>query len=247
MEENMLTLLGLEPRDLSVYKTLLKLGPSSVRNVAAESDINRGTTHEILNKLIKLNLVGKRPIGKSFNYQAESPQKILEIAKERKTSVDELIHRLTANIVPGLESLKVRSSKPNVSYYEDVVGVEKVLKDVLSTMEKTQEKEYYVFSAKPMRRYLYLYYPNFTKLRVKRKIYVKVIALGKGGDPAPLSERKWLHGSSSSDFLSYVIIYKDKLALISLTEDELPYSVVIQETGITQTMKFVFHSLWACL
>jgi len=247
MDTEQLQNLGLGQRDFAVYKTLLKLGPSSVRNIAAESNINRGTTHEILNKLIKRNLVSHHPVGKGFRYQAESPEKILEIAKTRQESIVNLLEQLSSQVIPNLESLKVLSTKPTVSYYEDSTGVERVLKDVLSTMEKANTKEYFVFSAKPMRKYIYLYYPNFTKLRVKRGIAVKVIALGKGGDPAPLSQRKWLQGTSTSDFLSYIIIYEDKLALISLTKEELPYIVVIQEAGITQTMKFVFHSLWSCL
>lgn len=244
MKTKLLEDLNLEKRDYLIYRTLLKLGPASIRQISAACNVNRGTTYEVLKKLIQQNLLSLHPVGKRFCYQAEPPQKLLELAKNKQEGLSTLITQLSQQIIPNLEELKVLSTKPTVSYYEDFTGVEKVLSDVLFTMEKAVDKEYFVFSTKPMRQYLYLYFPNFTKLRIKRGIKVKAIALGKGGDQAELSERKWLPGQSEDNFLSYIIIYADKLALISLTKDELPYSVVIQETGIVQTLKFVFLSLW---
>ncbi len=244
MKAKLLQNLNLEPRDYLIYKTLLKLGPASIRQIATACNVNRGTTHEVLKKLMQQNLVSHHPLGKKFCYQAEPPAKLLTIAQSKQQFLGDFITQLSQHIIPSLEELKVLSSKPTVSYYEDFTGIEKVLKDVLDTMAKAQDKEYFVFSSKPMRQYLYLYYPNFTKLRVKRGIKVKAIALGKGGDQADLAERKWLPGQADENFLSYIIIYDHKLALISLTKDELPYAVVIEEAGIVQTLRFVFMSLW---
>ena len=43
--------LGLNDREISIYRALLRLGPASIRDVAAESGVNRGSTYETLKKL----------------------------------------------------------------------------------------------------------------------------------------------------------------------------------------------------
>jgi sugar-specific transcriptional regulator TrmB len=236
--------ISIDKRSYRIYKTLLEIGPAAIRQIAEKSGVNRGTTHEILKKLVRRNLASYHPKGKTFHYQAEPPERLLELTKKKQKNLRQLSQQLEESIIPNLLETKALSTKPTVSYYEDSHGVEKVLKDVLATMQKTKNKKYYVFSTKPMRNYLYLYFPNFTKQRVKGGIFVKVIALGEGGIPAPLSERRWLGNQTLKDFLSYVIIYSDKLALISLTKDDVPYSVVIKEAGISNTLKFIFNSLW---
>ncbi len=49
--------LGLDPRQVDVYQSLHKLGPASIRDVAAEAGINRGSTYETLKQLVTLRLV----------------------------------------------------------------------------------------------------------------------------------------------------------------------------------------------
>ena len=66
--------IGLEPREIQIYKALLQLGPASIRDVAAESGINRGTTYETLKKLAEKGIVNYFPRGKRRVFQAESPE-----------------------------------------------------------------------------------------------------------------------------------------------------------------------------
>jgi hypothetical protein len=49
------------------------------------------------------------------------------------------------------------------------------------------QPEYYAYSSRPLRQYLYRKFPHFTEQRIAEGIAVKVIAIGEGGDPASLA------------------------------------------------------------
>lgn len=235
--------LGLNKKQYLTYKVLLSVKQNSVRQISEKTGINRGTTHEILRQLLKKGLVTFHLKGKRKHYLAENPEKLNNLLLQKRKAIDKTKKLLDQEIIPQLKNYQFISEKPITQYYEGDGGIEKVLKDVLQVMKKEEEKEYFVFSAKTIRKYLYRFFPSYTKQRIKNKIKVKVIALGQGGEEAPFSQRKWLKTNNHSAS-SYIIIYTNKLALISLTQDELPYAVVIQENSISQTMKLVFNTLW---
>ncbi|MDP3983284.1 MAG: helix-turn-helix domain-containing protein [bacterium] len=243
---SLLNLLDISNKEYVVYKSLLKQGPVSIRELAADTKINRGTTHEILRELVKKGLVCYQMGGARKRYLAESPQKLINLAKEKEIEIKQLISSLGTKVIPELEASKITGSSPTVKYYEGEEGIEKVLLDILQSVENTKDKTYYAYSALPIRKYLYQQFPNFTKQRINKGIKVNVIALGKGGEEVQLAQRKWIQNSSSSSS-SYIIIYADKYAIISITEDELPYAVIIEESGLVQTQKIIFQSLWSLL
>ena len=96
---------------------------------------------------------------------------------------------------------------------------------------------------------MYRQFPEFTDQRIEENIAVKVIAIGEGGDPASASERRWLPTADSDDAVisSYTIIYGDKFALISISNDETPYGVVIEDGGTASMQRLLFDTLWARL
>ena len=53
MQLDSLRALDLTDRQVRIYHTLLRLGPASIRDVAAESGVNRGTTYETLKEWVE--------------------------------------------------------------------------------------------------------------------------------------------------------------------------------------------------
>lgn len=245
--DSLLNHLNLSKKEFVIYQVLLKLGPTSIRMVAEQAQINRGTTHEILKALAKKGLVNFRLKGKRKQYVAQSPDKLAQLVSEKRTSLSDLSKILSSELIPSLKSQEFTSEVPTTEYFQGDEGIEQVLRDVLYTMKDRPVRQYFVFSTLPMRRYLYRLFPDFTKQRIKHKIAVKVIAIGSGGENATLAERKWLPTKDGDKFASYIIMYADKLVMITLTKDELPSAVVMQESGVTQTIKLLFKTLWVFL
>ncbi len=239
--------LDLEEREVDVYCALLSLGPAAIREVAEKAQVNRGTTHEILKRMLKRGLVSYYPKGKRRHFCAEPPEKLMEIVNEKQENLRHAAIQLVNEVVPQLSRLKPDSGSPKVTYYEGDDGIEKVLRDILSTTEKSENKSYNVYSSREIRQHLYRPFPNYTLQRVRRNIRVKAIAIGPGGEEAPLSERKWIGKKNDGNQASYIAIYPPKCAMISMKEGNYPTAVVIESEAISRSMNLSFETLWGLL
>ena len=61
MNLSSLTQLDLSEREIAIYKALLELGPSSIRDLADKSGFNRGSTYETLKTLVSKGIVSYLP------------------------------------------------------------------------------------------------------------------------------------------------------------------------------------------
>lgn len=241
---HLLTELGLSPQAARTYQALLQLESVSIRKVSAATGINRGTTYEAIKELVSVGLASGRKVGEREHYSAESPEKIYDLIRDKRK---ELIEQMDAakNLVPKLLAQSVRAEgAPLVRYYEDDEGVVTILKDVLQTCRALPEPYYFAYSSKPIRKYLYRKFPQFTERRIKEGITVQVIAIGEGGDREKNAERKWLPESYDGDISSYTIIYGPKTAHISVSSNETLYGVVIEDCSAATMQRLIFKQLW---
>lgn len=239
--------LGLHEQDARTYLALLTLESVSIRKIAEETGINRGTTYEAIKRLQHRGLVSGRTAGKRDYYNAESPDVIYDLIRERRKELLDA-QRVADDLVPRLSALTTRpEGKPLVRYYEDDEGVLAILRDVLQTSSKLDKPLYRVYSTKQLRQYLYRRMPQFTDRRVAEGIAVHVIAIGDGGDQADNAERKWLANPDESQLSSYVLIYGNKVATISISKDYTPYGVVVEDAGNASTQRLLFDALWQTL
>ncbi|RDH42947.1 TrmB family transcriptional regulator [Zooshikella ganghwensis] len=245
--KQVLAQLDFEAREVDIYCALLTLGTASIRDIAEQSGINRGTTHEILKNLLKRGIVSFYPKGKRRHFCAESPEKLIELANDKQEKLRSATRQLVHDVIPDLNRMRSDTGSPQVKYYEGDDGIESVLKDILNTADKSESRSYDVYSSKAIRKYLYRPFPHYTLQRVKRNIRVRAIAIGEGGEDAPLSERKWIDDGDAGGQASYVAIYPPKCAMISLQEGNYPTAVVIESAAISQALKLSFNTLWMLL
>lgn len=235
--------LDLSEREAQVYDALLDMESVSIRKVADKTGINRGSVYDALKSLVGFGLVHVRKSGEREYFSAESPEKILDILREKRKDLLRTQH-LANELVPKLLAEKARpTGRPLVRYFEDDEGVVSILKDVLSTCARMDKPLYRVYSSKAIRSYIYRKFPKFTDRRIDEGIEVKVIAIGEGGDRMPSSERKWLP-EETDKLSSYTVIYDDKVAHISIAKDYTPYGVVIEDEGAANMQRQLFDQLW---
>ena len=241
-----LATLGLDHKQTDIYLALLKLGPASIRDIAVESGVNRGTTFEQLKVLKAKGVISQMPRGKRKVYCPEPPENLMALADQKLSELQQAQATLSRDILPDLNAIAKDSSETNVRHYEGDEGIEFVLRDILQTMEGTDAPFYRVYSSRRIRKYLYRPFPNFTRQRVQRDISVRVIAIGPGGEDAPLSERKWIN-SGDNPSASYLALYGTKCAMISISNGDYPIAVVLDSEGITQALNISFDALWGFL
>ena len=193
--------------------------------------------------LMPIFIVNYLPKGKRRIFQAEDPSRLLALAEEKQQELEATLASLKTEIIPALRHLKPEFATSNVRFYEGDEGVEYVLKDILSSTDKG-DKSYSVISTQALREHLYRPFPTFTKQRIAKGIFVRVLAIGAGGDEAELAERKWMKGEGDA---SYIAIYPPKVAMISLTKNDFPVAVVIDSDAISGTHQMMFDTLWNAL
>jgi sugar-specific transcriptional regulator TrmB len=237
--------IGLSDKEILIYLTLLSGGPSSVRKLAKDSNLNRGTVYDTLKALQQRGLVGMYQKHKKPFFLAEDPEKLMEVVEHRERSITSL-RRGVSELLPELKSLYVHGGmKPVVKYYEGAKGVNIVLQDVLRTMSDQSDKLYRVYSSAVLREYLYKEFPHFTKERIERRLHVRVVAIGAGGDDQPLAERRWLPAREASP--TYSIVYGPKVAFFALSAAEVPIGVLIEDQRVADTERMIFDHVWNTL
>lgn len=241
MDINVLKKIGFSDKAAIVYLAILRLGPSSVRQLAKLAELNRGTVYESLKWLQEEGLVGFYEKDTKQYFVAEDPACLQEAVVRRGDELQETAKKLT-EFIPELRSLHNKGGERPVARYYELGQISQILEDVLVICEANEEREYCAYSVAGVRQYLYSGFESFSDARVAKDISVRVIAIGDGGELRGLDQRKWLDKKIKTP--TYIIIYPGKTAYISLDAKGDPVGVVIENDGVYNTQKIIFNELW---
>jgi sugar-specific transcriptional regulator TrmB len=237
------SLFNLEPRDLMVYEAMLaNPEAASIRTIATQVGMNRGTIFEVIKKLVRSGLVVGSYKNSRKQYRPESPQALRRYAEERQNLLAEELPKVL-RYADQLDVLQPQAASRQFGrLYEGEDEIAVLLQDVLTTVANSEDKSYRVISSAEVRTHLYRKFRNFTRHRIQQGIFVRVIGVGGTSSIAELSERKLL--STESVPASYVIIYGDKIAQITLTSLGDIHGSVVEDTGLSALQRLLFDKLW---
>lgn len=242
MDMSLLKKLDLSDKEINVYLTLLEYPALSVRGLAELSGLNRGTAYDILKKLQDQGLVSFYHAEKKQKFVAEDPENLIELLRQKELEIKNLEKNLKG-LVPELKSLQDKGGdKPATKFYEGFQGIRKILEDVLETMVNSNEKQYFVYSAKNASEDINQALPDYTKKRIKAGIEVQVLSLAQGGKLSGLDERKWL--GTNDESATFIILYNGKCAYIARDSLGKPMGVVIENNLIYKTQTLIFRQIW---
>jgi sugar-specific transcriptional regulator TrmB len=237
--------LGLSDKEVRIYLALLAKGQASVRTLAQETGINRGTTHDVLKSLMGHGLLSTTRKGTRHYYLAEHPRKLNAVIRQRLSDLQHAQQNVQ-DILPELHAMMAtKQEAPVVKYFEGLSGIRSILEDVLDTVSMLDDPTYFAYSAANIRHVLLEADPTFSEERIRRGVQVKVIALGEGGKLVGLDERKWLPQQTNAP--TYQILYHHRVASIALNSVGEPFSVLIEHRDIAQMQKRIFSHLWSLL
>ncbi len=238
--------IGLEPRDKIVYESLFKLDRVSLRGIAQETGMNRGTVYEVVKKLVGLGLITFTQAGERRQYSAAPPEVFRSLIRERRDQ----LQQLEASADMYIQALQSRQAVPGAGYfasfYENEEGIAAILRDVLQTAGNLDTKEYCVFSSERVSKVIYNRFRNFSRQRTQVGIFVRVISDRPPTEKVVMAERRQL--PIGTQFLNgYTLVYGDKTALVSASDTNLLSAVVITDNGVANMQRLVFEQLWRSL
>lgn len=233
--------LGFSDKSASIYLALLRLGPSSVRSLAVQCGLNRGTTYDALKWLQEAGVVSFYQKETKQFFVAEEPEKLKRLLEMREKELNQADRELV-KALPELQALHHSGGERPVAKYVEGKHIAEILEDVLAVCEQSEDPIYRIYSTAGLREYLYKEFPTFSDVRVSKGIAVRAIAIGDGGELRGLDERKWIEAQNETP--TYIFIYPGKTAYISLNAKKEPVGVVIENRGVYETQRQIFDALW---
>lgn len=237
-------LIGLSIRDKRVYEALLTMPRASVRKVAEETGINRGSVFESIKALTTAGLVAHIEEGKRRHYVAQSPELLHEVVAERRRDLRILQSEIDDYVASLSPEKPLAEERQFAVFYEGDEGLANILRDVLSTCRQQEVTEYYILPSMRVSAYLYANFPHYTRERISQGLFVK--SLRQNGPPiegAELSEARTLQGDLR-DTGCYIIIYGSKVATISVDKYNMASGIIVDNQGVADAQSALFHAAW---
>jgi sugar-specific transcriptional regulator TrmB len=222
---------GLTNNEALVYQALLKLGPSFAGQISRKTGLHRRTVYDVTEMLIKKGLIGYILQNNKKLFQASSPEKFIDILKEKENSINEALPEM-------MDLFKATKEKEETLFYKGKSGLRTVFEDQIQT-----KKEIKIIGASHLAyEILQFYFKWFDKKRVKNKIKTKII-FNKTNKKIkiPLSEIRFLPQKYTSPLA--INVYGDKVAII-LWSKENPLAIVIKNKEISIGYKKYFELMW---
>jgi len=246
--QSLLKDIGLTDNETNVYLKSFTYGAQPASIIAKRSNLNRATTYSVLKTLSKKGLITQSSKPEGTYYSAKEPEAIINYLDERKNNLENKKELLLSHIEDLKSVKKIDVSKPKVTFYEGFSGIKQIHSDILLTVSEDTILEFIPENmiAGELDEFIM---QDFSKQRIERKIFAKIIAPASSTgykihkeDKNTLRETR-LVPQESCDFDSEITIYKDKVALISYKQEEI-FGIIIESPSISKTLRKIFFLSW---
>jgi len=232
MEEG-LKELGLTEVEIKVYLTLLEIGPSQAGIITRKSGIHRRMVYDAVERLIKKGLVGYIVRNNRKIFSAAHPNRLLELAEERKRAIEAFLPELQAKFLAEKE-------KKETLFFDGKAGLKTVFEDQLQV-----GKEIKILATTPtgvdLMKFYFIWYD---KRREKKKIPVKIVLSDKHKgllEKTPLLQKRYLPDKYLGN--TSINVYGNKVAIIHW-EQKKPFAIVINQAEIANSYRKIFEAMW---
>jgi len=233
---------GLSKNEAKVYLTLLSMGSSTAGIIAEKSRVYRTNVYEALNRLIEKGLVSYIFKGHQKLFQAEDPNKILNILKEKEESFMKVLPQLSLNS-------KLSKNREKVIIYEGINGVKVILDDIIK--QKIETNSFNEVVAFGISRNVPFKLGALANHYIKKRIELKLVHKYLYDDNArrriaflnkqPFTEAAYLPNAVNSP--ATTTIYGDKVAFWIWSEPVL--SILIESPRMAEAFRKYFEILYS--
>ncbi|MFA5855467.1 MAG: helix-turn-helix domain-containing protein [Candidatus Gracilibacteria bacterium] len=245
---NVLTQIGLTEKEAKVYFAALEIGTAPASEIALRAKLNRVTTYDTLEKLIKRGFATVQSRKKIQYFSATQPDLVrLDI---RKNYMD------FKEALPEFRRVQGVTVHPHVRYFEGLDAVKKIYEDTLTA--KTEILNY--ANSKSIRDIWPNYDKEYVEKRVKRRVYLRGLApKDEHGEKVVKENKKNFreirlielarlaksgHPAGSLTFENEINIYDQKMAIVSFGKTGEIIGMIIESPEIANTQRAIFMMAW---
>jgi HTH-type transcriptional regulator, sugar sensing transcriptional regulator len=241
--ENILQDLGLSDKEARIYRLLIEVGKIPAGELIKKSQLKRGITYNILEKLKKKGLITSFVNNKKAYFQANSPYLLLELAKTKKQEMENAEKSLN-NLLPSIYSMyKMSIGKPTVRFFEGEEGIRRVFDDIY----KPKKEPVYgcVDLEKADAAFPSYIQKQLIPKRVKNKVQAySIIADSKEARIIVKENAKQLRKTLLLDKEKFPLpaeidVYEDKIAMMTFARGEF-VGLIVENGDLAQSLKSIF-------
>jgi len=232
MEPEKLVRLGFTNTEAKIYLILLKLGQAQAGLISKRSQINRTTTYDALERLLKKGLIKYTIQANKKVFKPSKPEQVLNYLKEQEKLADEIIPELN-KIYETIEE------KEEFNLYKGIKGIRSILQDILNY------KEYIAFGSSGkfleiMKHDFLLFQKRKKELKVKSRVILKNSSRKSESVKESYASFKFIPDEFSAPTTTFV--YGKNTAIIIWSE--IPLAIVIHSQEVSESYSHYFELLW---
>ena len=123
--------LGMDTAEISVYQTMLALGSKPASAIAVRAGLKRGQTYNVLDRLVSLGLVQEGIRNGVRHFSCSHPRTLLSLLDQRENEL-KLQRERVLDIIPQLEGVRRSySGSPRIRLFQGIAGAMEVLEEML--------------------------------------------------------------------------------------------------------------------
>lgn len=235
---------GLSKQESKIYFALVKRLEANITELSKDTNIPRTTVYKILDSLEKNNLVSKLMKNKIRYYT-------LTRLKQLETNLSEKQDAL-AEIMPDLKSLIFSASKdPSVKILTGKAGLQTMWEDIISSLEKSSNKENFAIAGLGARQFQPRYFPKWKKRQQKLSLKPKIIypeslrklhEKSKGLGNSKHIEQRYIPDDVM--FKGAINLYAGQKIAIASFDTKKPHVVIIDSPEMVQLFLMLWKFMW---
>ncbi len=242
MEEALIEF-GLSQKEVKVYLALVLLGTTSSTPLAKKAQINRTTTYDIIESLIRHGLVSRVGGIKKETFTAEPPEKLPLLLEARMRKLNQQIMK-AHSLVRQLKFFgSSQPGRPKVSLYDGSTGIRNLYEDSLLSSEDIRSFS----STESLESFDPAFLHDYYEQRANKKIFIKAIINDVSSAHEYQKQDRKLHRElrivpkDMMDIRPEIYIYDNKVAIFSLEEK---FGVMLESTDIANALKKLYDLAW---
>ena len=233
--------IGLTKGEITVYKTLLKVGESTTGKIIEESGLSSGKIYEILDRLMKKGLATYIVKGKTKYFSAASPKRLMEFVRKKEAELKKKEEQIQA-IIPELMKLQEeRREEYSARIYKGIEGLKTAIYEVLEEATKGDEWLAMAVAPKKEQKTINRIWKHWHTQRARKVVLSKVLVSEETALPFFKDYKKIEVRLSKGLTAASVSIIKNKVLIYTWEEVS---ALVITNKEIAKTFRTLFYNLW---
>lgn len=241
MITNILKSFQLDEKEITVFLKALELGSQRASFIARACELPRNTVRSILDNLVKKGLMVKTTRANAQYYATEKKENLIRTLKHRRLRMEQEIDEQIQLLEEYGNELSARhwaGSRPKITFYEGMAGLEKVYEDTLTAKRlKSWASWDALYGSHPK------YFKTYFIRRARKNIPMRSIhpdtpeaRKGQGRDREELRE-SCLVPPDKFHWTPEIQIYNDKINITSWKEK---LGIIIESREIAEALETIF-------